>query len=177
MTRLFEWIIGSGIHDPAWVQSYWTAVLVALSVLTLLVLCRYAWDTYKLANASVEQVKNAQMPFLALVKVERDFPNKTNQLIARLPTTFLAWAVENQGNAAAVNISIHGEILPGAMDEQTVLFESINPIPVRGNILLNVRPAATITSCTIAYSSLDGREFRTEITTVDSKHQLVFRRL
>lgn len=176
MSWLFEWVAGNWIHDPAWVQIYWNGASVILSVITLFVLFLYALDTHKLANASVEQVKNAQMPFLALVKVMKDADPMKAQMGVLFSQPYAAWAVQNQGNAAAVNIRVRFESAEGVKSNSNPFSESLNPIPVGASAFIRVHPAAHITDCMIDYSSLDGRKFRTEITTVNSEHHLEFRR-
>ena len=179
MTRLFDWLIAYRIHDPAWVQAYSSAALVVLSIITLTVLFLYAWDTHKLANASVEQVKNAQMPFLALVRLTK-VDNEVELMMAQVGSlhspTYLAWAVQNQGNSAAVNIRARGEFAEGTASGSSSFSEPLNPIPVGASVFIGVHPSAHVTTCTIDYSSLNGREFRTEITTVNGEHRLGFRR-
>jgi hypothetical protein len=176
MIRFFEWMIGNGIHEPAWVQVYWSAALTALSFATFLVLCLYAWDTRKLAKASVAQVENAQMPFLALVKAEKEVdPSK-----AQLPLSshsFLAWAIQNQGNAAAVNIKVCYECANRTANQSNSSPESLNPISADSHTFIKLPPSAQIVSCSIEYESLDGRKYQTEITTLNNELHLVFHRL
>jgi hypothetical protein len=54
--------------DSGWAQMYASWALVVLTFFTLLVLCKYAWDTRQIARVSIEQLHNAQMPYLALVQ-------------------------------------------------------------------------------------------------------------
>ena len=49
------WFWTTGIHDPAWVQAFAAIALVLLTIVTLLVLAFYAWDTHTLARTSVHQ--------------------------------------------------------------------------------------------------------------------------
>ena len=177
MTRSLYSLLNNGIHDPAWAQAYSSFLLVGLTLITLAVLCVYAWDTHKLAKSSIEQVKNAQMPFLALVKIKRDNPPAPMQLRAFVPPTSLAWAVQNQGNAAAVNIIVKCNIDDEAAKESSVFSEGLNPIAVGAWTFVSVYPVAHITNCTIEYSSLDVLKFRTDISTVDDDHHLEFHRL
>lgn len=60
-----QWFWSTGIHDPAWVQAVAAIVLVVLSLVTLIVLGFYAWDTHTLAKVSIEQIE--------LVKKESTF--------------------------------------------------------------------------------------------------------
>jgi hypothetical protein len=69
----------------------WT--LVALTGATLLVFFRYAYDTYRIARASVSQTENSLTPFLAVAMRERT---------AERPG---GWAIQNQGFGPALNIS------------------------------------------------------------------------
>src|ERR1035441_5889370 len=50
------WFWAAGIHDPVWVQAVAASALVVLTLVTLLVLSIYAWDTHTLARTSVEQI-------------------------------------------------------------------------------------------------------------------------
>ena len=67
-------------------------ILVAFTGLTLLVLIRYAYDTFKIARASVSQTENSQMPFLTVAMLERRQEAQGG------------WAIENQGFGPALNI-------------------------------------------------------------------------
>ena len=40
------WFWTTGIHDPAWVQAVVSIALVVLTLVTLIVLARYAWDSH-----------------------------------------------------------------------------------------------------------------------------------
>jgi hypothetical protein len=70
---------------PNWIQALAAGVIAALTYRTLTVLKKYAKDTQGIAEASVSQLKNTQMPFLALVQRE-------------------SWTLENQGFGPAINI-------------------------------------------------------------------------
>ena len=74
-------------------------VLAVVNSLTLLVLCKYALDTKKIANNSSQQIENAQMPFIALV-MKTDVERTSD------------WAIRNQGFGTAVNI-MYLRYLPG----------------------------------------------------------------
>jgi hypothetical protein len=50
------WFWTVGIHDAAWVQAFASVALVVLTLVTLVVLSIYAWDTHTLAKMSVEQI-------------------------------------------------------------------------------------------------------------------------
>jgi hypothetical protein len=73
------------LNLPNWIQALAAAAIAALTYRTLSVLKKYAEDTQKIAEASVSQIENTQMPFLAVVRRE-------------------AWTVENQGFGPAINI-------------------------------------------------------------------------
>ncbi len=177
MTQLFNWLVAYRIHDPAWVQAYSSAVLVILSFITLAVLIRYAWDTRKLANTSVEQVNNAQTPFLALIRLDKEADPIMAFAGGRLASApYQAWAVQNQGNAAAVNIRVSGESTEGATREPCSFSEPLNPIPAGASVFIGVHPAAHIIACTFGYSSLDGRKFCTEVATVNGEFHVEFLR-
>ena len=67
-------------------------VLAILTFLTLMVLWGYARGTKKIANASVLQTENSQMPFLSVVQ-EGNIPGQVR-----------GWCVSNQGFGPAMNI-------------------------------------------------------------------------
>jgi hypothetical protein len=80
--------------NPNCIQAIAAVTMVILSGATLVILYGYARDTKTIAEKSVEQVENAQMPFLALVSKEADVrPHITG-----------GWVLENQGSGAALNI-------------------------------------------------------------------------
>ena len=176
MLNSVHWFFKSGIYDAAWMQAVTSLMLVFLTIATLLVLFVYARDTHKLANASIEQVRNAQMPFLALVKAEKETPPIAMRMTSLAPSTFMAWAVQNQGNAAAVNIEVSGECDGRSTKGSGEFSESLNPIPAGASTFIAIPQAAHITRCTIEYSSLDERRFCTEVTRVEDEQRVTFRR-
>ena len=52
---------------PNLIQAVAATAITVLTLLTLIVLKRYASDTKTIASASVSQLENSQMPFLAIV--------------------------------------------------------------------------------------------------------------
>lgn len=74
MMHSIEWFWTIGLHHAAWVQAIASAVLVALTFVTLGVLCIYAWDTHRLAETSVQQIK--------LIKNDREITAMRNFHIA-----------------------------------------------------------------------------------------------
>ena len=164
MSHLPFWIFSNGLRDPVWVQAFSSVLLACLTAATLVVLCVYARDTHQLAKSSMEQVKNAQTPFLALVRIEKDNIIRNERLAALTPPTYQLWAIENQGNAPAINIRVNGQCVPGANGKQAIISQFLNPIPSGGNVPLKVHSAEKIMDCQIEYGSLDGRRFRTNLT-------------
>jgi hypothetical protein len=77
---------------PNWIQAVAAAGIAILTLLTLLVLKRYAADTKTIASASVTQIENSQMPFLALAM---------SYSIQNQPA---GWVLENQGPGPAINV-------------------------------------------------------------------------
>ena len=150
-------------------------MILILSLITLVVLCFYAWDTHALAKASIQQVENAQMPFLALVKLHRELPVAVQQR-SGLTSGYWIWVIQNQGNAAAINIKVRGEMVKERTGDSESFTSSIAPIPVGDNKSLSPDGRAVITSCTIEYESLDGRTFCTAITSVDGEHHFAYHR-
>jgi hypothetical protein len=68
--RSIEWFWTTGIHDPAWVQAVTSVALLGVTLVTLIVLFFYAWDTHTLAKTSVEQID--------LIKKERSVQTMRN---------------------------------------------------------------------------------------------------
>jgi len=81
---------------PSWMQGIAAVVLVLLTAATLLVLLRYADDTKRIAEASVSQIENSQMPCLVVINLQGG-PNRT-----------AGWAIQNQGGGPALNIRFTG---------------------------------------------------------------------
>jgi hypothetical protein len=150
--------------DSGWAQAYASWALVALTFFTLLALCKYAWDTRQIARVSIEQLHNAQMPYLALVQ--------------KWHNSGLRWAVENQGNSVALNIKIEGKYsfrqIGGKSPIKCDQNKSYDPMKLENN---NTIPAGAfealdcprtpvnepIICCKIEYNSLEGRRFLTEV--------------
>jgi hypothetical protein len=75
---------------PMWIQPAAETVLAVVTFLTLIVLCKYAWDTNRIARNSSIQVENSQRPFIALIMTEVHGQR--------------FWKFKNQGCGPAVNI-------------------------------------------------------------------------
>ena len=78
---------------PGWIQTLAAVSIVILTLLTLIVLRRYAADTKTIADASASQTENCQMPFLAVAMTEGT------------PAGPGGWIIQNQGFGPAINIS------------------------------------------------------------------------
>src|SRR5665213_396542 len=97
----FVWFWTVGIHDPAWVQAFAAIALVVLTIVTLLVLAFYAWDTHTLARTSVHQAGHMRD---ALALQERameqwiELSNWRSQLVRlpseKIPNPFLVVKVD-----------------------------------------------------------------------------------
>ena len=150
--------------DSDFLQAYASWALVVLTFFMLLVLCIYAWDTRQIARVSIEQLHNAQMPYLALVQ--------------KWHNSALRWAIENQGNSAALNIKVKGDYTFRQIGDKTFVKSDQNkphdPMKLENN---NTIPAGRyealdcprtpinepILSCKIEYNSLEGRRFVTDV--------------
>ena len=73
-----------------WIQPTAEAVLAVVTSLTLIVLCKYAWDTNRIARNSSIQVENSQRPFIALIMT--------------IEHGLRFWKFKNQGCGPAVNV-------------------------------------------------------------------------
>lgn len=189
---MLDWLIANRLHDPAWVQAYWTAAVFVVSLVTLFVLGLYARDTHKMAKASVQQVENAQTPFIALIEVEQAYESS----IAVISGVRKVWAIENQGSGAAVNIEVTGTYLAEhyehgigglAIPKEPIPKKLVNhpkPVGVGGTVLVAdetrvvkyVLTREPFTDCVIEYESLSGRRYRTTVTIVDGKQKVRFER-
>jgi hypothetical protein len=78
---------------PNWIQALAAISIVGLTLITLIVLKHYAADTKTIARASVLQLENSQMPFLAVIMQ----PNTTHSTGE--------WRIENQGFGPAINVT------------------------------------------------------------------------
>jgi hypothetical protein len=87
---LMQCILANG---PVWIQAFAAVGIVILTFLTLIVLRGYAADTKKIAQASVTQTENSQMPFLVIA------------LQPGSPSQSQGWGIENQGFGPAINIT------------------------------------------------------------------------
>jgi len=145
--------------NPNWIQAIATVLLVVLTGGTLIVLYGYAMDTKAIANASILQIQNAQMPFLAIVKNDN----------TRLETG--GWVLKNQGFGTAINIR-HSE--PGGSGAFT---ENVNPL-AKGDSLplagfdINVMRNHVFTA---EYESLSGTKYHTVVAWKDEVMQTTFR--
>jgi len=79
-----------------WIQAVAAVVLVVLTLFTLLVLIRYAADTKRIAEASVSQTENSQMPCLVVTRLYEP---------SHRP---IGWGIQNQGTGPALNIRFTG---------------------------------------------------------------------
>jgi hypothetical protein len=77
---------------PNWIQALAAISIVGLTLITLIVLKHYAADTKTIARASVSQLENSQMPFLAVIMR----PNTVHSTGG--------WGIENQGFGPAINV-------------------------------------------------------------------------
>jgi hypothetical protein len=130
--------------DPNWVQAYASVAISILTLLTLIVLCIYAWHTKQIANASVSQTENSQRPFLSVVQQ------------AAVPGQVGGWFVANHGFGPAINI--RGTFLAGYFPSS---------LPAGGVYSIhNVFPSLvqSRTAGELWYESLSGAEYTTFIT-------------
>ena len=77
-----------------WIQALASVGIVVLTILTLIVLRRYAADTKTIAKVSASQTENATMPILVVVKRTNITPNYREDIwsikikASGLPSTF-----------------------------------------------------------------------------------------
>ncbi|WP_158819235.1 hypothetical protein [Granulicella sp. S156] len=82
-------------NNSAGIQAIAALVASFVGVAGLAVLCKYAWDTRTIANATAFQAKDNVLPFLALNLVT---------LKQGLYLTCDEWQLENQGFGPAINV-------------------------------------------------------------------------
>ena len=136
---------------PNWIQALAAISIVGLTLVTLIVLKHYAADTKTIARASVLQLENSQMPFLAVIMR----PNTTQ--------SNGGWGIENQGFGPAINViysSGHKDatLMPlGSMPRGDIQ-------PVHADIEDAFRATRQVV---IEYESLSGLKYRTIVTRFD----------
>ncbi|PYX33187.1 MAG: hypothetical protein DMG77_00775 [Acidobacteria bacterium] len=131
---------------PAWIQALAAVCLVILTLLTLIVLKGYAADTNTIAQASVSQLENSQMPFLAVAFGDQEGGG---------------WGIYNQGFGPAINISY------SRYDRERREMFPIPPIaPGRRQIVHNeyAHAVGNPAGFEIQYESLSGAKYRTLIS-------------
>ena len=87
---MVQYILTTGAD---WLQALAAVGIVILTLLTLHVLREYASDTKRIAQASVKQTENSQLPFLAVFFQPNTAVDQEG------------WTVANQGSGPAINIS------------------------------------------------------------------------
>jgi hypothetical protein len=150
------------VNLPNWVQALSALAVAVLTLLTLIVLKRYAADTKTIANASVLQTENAQKPFLVLLLK----PQVVGQHGG-------GWALENQGFGPAMNIrhsdaggSGHFKENARALARDDYFFlEAFNIDVMRNQVF------------TAEYESLSGAKYRTVVAWQDGVMRTTFSRL
>ena len=69
------WFWTTGIHDPAWVQAIAAVAVVVFTLVTVIVLFIYAYDTHTLAKTIVEQIGLAKLDREELKTIKRHVAN------------------------------------------------------------------------------------------------------
>jgi len=145
---------------PNWIQALAAICLVILTLLTLIVLKGYAADTKTIADTSVSQTENSQMPFLAVAMREGDQNAQGG------------WIVENQGFGPALNIGF-SDYRDGR--------RHMRPIPPLGiggkrtNLHNEISNAlAQAEGFEIEYESLSGKRYRTTVVMENGRTQTRF---
>lgn len=163
------------LANADWVQALATVALVVLTGVTLFVLWGYAKETKRIANASVLQIENSQMPFLALVHqsvttAQVQEMQKTNII----PKAFIPpeWIVQNQGNGPAINVTTthcFDEGIAGRSSQKNAMAKG-DWFEV-GGINVDLKRQQRFT---IEYESLSRNKYRTEVTWADQKMETRF---
>src|SRR6266496_2931479 len=133
------------LNLPNWIQSVAAVCIVLLTLLTLVVLYGYAADTKRIAQASIEQLTNAQIPFLNVV--QSDLPPHSG------------WKLRNQGFGTALNVRcsfIQGRLINSLATGEIFMVQNEFPSIVAGRVEADIR-----------YESLSRSEYHTLITWED----------
>ena len=131
----------------------WATTLALLQVIvmtiTLIVLCVYAYDTRRIAQASVAQTENSQKPFLVLLQKP--------QQVGQHPG---GWALENQGFGPAINIR-HTEVVgvEGFRENVRALAANSDFFFLEGFNIDVMRNHVFVAE----YESLSGKKYRTVV--------------
>jgi hypothetical protein len=134
--------------------------LAVITTWTLVVLRRYAADTKTIAKTSVEQVENAQMPFVAIVMGD---------------STHVPWAMRNQGSGTAVNI-----YFSRPLNANEVMMQWMTPLAPREEIPLDHKSGDLLTTKNgfiVEYESLSGKKYRTTTTRFENKMKVNFEKI
>lgn len=152
------------IDLPSWIQAIAAVCIVGLTLATLLVLRDYAADTKKIANVSVSQTENSQVPFLAVIMREFQTGNPGG------------WGIENQGFGPAVNVRYSSH----ARDNPALETTAIEPIPQGRIVSLHQDIADAFNTnqvFVIEYESLSGVRYRSRIEMIENEMRTAFQRL
>jgi hypothetical protein len=146
---------------PNWIQAFAAISIVGLTLVTLIVLKDYATDTKRIARASVSQLENAQMPFLALIMRES------------LPDNPGGWGIQNQGFGPAMNVSFGS----GRSDAAVRHLGSM-PTGETQPVHYDIEDAFGLTQqVVIEYESLSGMKYRTIVAKSDDVMNTKFDKL
>jgi hypothetical protein len=130
------------------IQAIATGVLVLLTLLTLVVLVRYAADTKRIAEVSIAQTENSQMPCLVVVMLEEGGSR--------------GWAIENQGTGPALNIRF-----TGSDGGNQPIMKTIPPLAAKAHRFVHNDIAEVFTrwpqDFKINYESLSGMKYSTTL--------------
>jgi|SRR5439155_3598654 len=147
------------VEWPNLIQAVAATGIAVLTLLTLIVLKRYASDTKTIASASVSQLENSQMPFLAIVMRPSTRESEGG------------WGIQNQGFGPAVNVRYSGH------SREASHTQSIEPL-AKGAIEAvhaDIADAFNLKRpVVIEYESLSGLKYRTIVTMVDGVMQTQF---
>jgi hypothetical protein len=132
---------------PDWIQAFAAVAIVILSGWTLIVLREYAADTRKIAQSSLKQTENSQLPFLAVFFQPNTAVDQEG------------WVVQNKGSGTAINISLSAAVADKVEHIPSLAAGARYTIhrrfsPVEGNQ----------EKIDVKYESLSGLEYRTLIT-------------
>jgi len=148
---------------PSWIQAAVAVGALTLAALSLIVLREYAADTKKIANASVSQTENSQMPFLAVIMREHLIDNPGG------------WGIQNQGFGPAINVHYSGYVR-----NNPAVTNAIEPIAQGAIVPLHADIAFAFQfnqAFVIDYESLSGVRYRSRIEMVDNQMRTACQKL
>jgi hypothetical protein len=155
------------INWAGWLQAIAAFIIVYFTGRSLMVLKGYAEDTKTIATASVhqadisvQQIENAQKPFVALIL-------KPEGITAYFPG---GWVIENQGFGPALNLRYSHPLDPSVFDYNPSVLDKGQYHYMPRFVIDQMRSH----EFKVEYQSLSGTKYRTLVVWVDGEMRTTF---